>query len=418
MATVLRSPRKSVPVSLRCALAISCRTIAATVELTMAGVLPYVDGEVTFRFPLVVAPRYIPGTPLSGPSVGDGTAVDTDAVPDASRISPPVLLPGFPNPVRISFAVDLYDSGVSVEDVRVSLHVVTEESYLSDDVRRIVLQPGERLDRDFILRYRLGGAAVRTTLSLHPDPGSGEGGEGTFALTIVPPVLTQSEAERTFSCPCDVAFLLDRSGSMQRWKTGAPRPGRSRQLRRRVWCLPWQRPLNGLRVVASCTGCSRRGESASARLAAPRIDGFGLVSLGCWPVRDRGQGCIFNAPELRRASPPPPGDRSDIYSLGVILAQLLDAEIQVSCDDSGADAPGAPSRPRAPFWKAAGSRQKAGTSHSQVPVELETICARAIEPDRSVRYRSCAELIADLRRFLGVKPPGWLRRGGKKPTPP
>src|SRR5688572_8290871 len=35
----------------------------ATVRLTMAGPLPYGDGEATFRFPLVVAPRYIPGTP-------------------------------------------------------------------------------------------------------------------------------------------------------------------------------------------------------------------------------------------------------------------------------------------------------------------------------------------------------------------
>ena len=40
---------------------------AATVELTYCGVLPYSDGEVTFRFPLVVAPRYIPGVPLPGP---------------------------------------------------------------------------------------------------------------------------------------------------------------------------------------------------------------------------------------------------------------------------------------------------------------------------------------------------------------
>ncbi len=66
----------------------------ATVQLTMVGVLPYRDGEVTFRFPLVVAPRYIPACLCSGPSVGDGTAVDTNDVPDASRISPPVLLPG------------------------------------------------------------------------------------------------------------------------------------------------------------------------------------------------------------------------------------------------------------------------------------------------------------------------------------
>ena len=33
----------------------------AKVRLTLAGPLPYSDGEATFRFPLVVAPRYIPG---------------------------------------------------------------------------------------------------------------------------------------------------------------------------------------------------------------------------------------------------------------------------------------------------------------------------------------------------------------------
>ena len=88
----------------------------AAVELTMCGVLPYAGGEVTFRFPLVVAPRYIPGTPLPGPSAGDGTALDTIAVPDASRISPPVLLPGFASPVRLSLVVLITDGQVGNED--------------------------------------------------------------------------------------------------------------------------------------------------------------------------------------------------------------------------------------------------------------------------------------------------------------
>ncbi len=91
---------------------------------------------------------------MPGPSVGDGTAVDTTAVPDASRISPPVLLPGFPNPVRLSLEVELHDGGADVDGVRSSLHAVQEES--RDGYRRIRVQPGERLDRDFILRFRLG----------------------------------------------------------------------------------------------------------------------------------------------------------------------------------------------------------------------------------------------------------------------
>jgi Ca-activated chloride channel family protein len=193
----------------------------ATVQLTMVGVLPYSDGEVTFRFPLVVAPRYIPGVPLSGPSVGGGTAVDTNAVPDASRISPPVLLPGFPNPVRLSLTIDLYEPA---DNPRVSLFSVWGDEHAG--VRRLTLQPSERLNRDFILRFRLGGDGVRTSLSLHPD--TPESGEGTFALTIVPPVSSVDQAgiER----PRDVVLLLDRSGSMNGWKMVAARRAIARMI--------------------------------------------------------------------------------------------------------------------------------------------------------------------------------------------
>ena len=48
-----------------------------TVRLTLAQPLPYQDGEAMFRFPLVVAPRYIPGRPLDGMPAGSGVAADT-----------------------------------------------------------------------------------------------------------------------------------------------------------------------------------------------------------------------------------------------------------------------------------------------------------------------------------------------------
>ncbi|MGA2702875.1 MAG: VIT domain-containing protein [Isosphaeraceae bacterium] len=200
----------------------------ATVHLDMTGVLPYSGGEVTFRFPLVVAPRYIPGTPLSGRSVGDGTAVDTDAVPDASRISPPVLLPGFPNPVRLSLTIDLYDDNgcVATDGVRSSLHAVLTEQ--KGGFRRIRLDPGDRLDRDFILRFRLGSrdpaAPIHSTLTFHPD-GEGDGRAGTFALTLIPPA-----AAEFASRPRDVVFVLDRSGSMEGWKIVAARRALARMV--------------------------------------------------------------------------------------------------------------------------------------------------------------------------------------------
>src|SRR5690349_17755917 len=98
-----------------------------TVELRLVGPLPYEDGAATFRFPLVVAPRFVPGTPLPGRPVGDGHELDTDLVPDASRISPPVLLPGFPNPLRLSIDVDVDPAGLELGAVTSSLHAVVED---------------------------------------------------------------------------------------------------------------------------------------------------------------------------------------------------------------------------------------------------------------------------------------------------
>jgi Ca-activated chloride channel family protein len=199
----------------------------ARVELTLTGPLPYADGEATFRFPLVVAPRYIPGTPLPGPSVGEGVAADTDAVPDASRITPPVLLPGFPNPVRLSLAVEFAPSPLAPSALQSSLHAVVEET--TEKGRRVVVQPGERLNRDFILRFRVGAEKIVTSLSLQPDA---DGEEGTFALTLVPPAPKPGEpaASAAGSKPRDVVFVLDRSGSMGGWKMVAARRAMARMV--------------------------------------------------------------------------------------------------------------------------------------------------------------------------------------------
>ncbi len=182
---------------------------AAHVELELSGPLTYFDGEAEFRFPFVVAPRYIPGIALDGASVGDGVAVDTNVVPDASRISPPVLLPGFPNPVQLSLEVKLDGGGLPVSDIRSSLHAISKQE---DDsgTWTIALYPGERLNRDFILRFNVAADTIRTNLAVVPDE---DGSEGTFQLTLVPPA---GAAEITPKR--DVVFILDRSGSMGGWK--------------------------------------------------------------------------------------------------------------------------------------------------------------------------------------------------------
>jgi Ca-activated chloride channel family protein len=190
------------------------------VRLVLTGPLPWDAGEATFRFPLVVAPRYIPGSPLEGEPVGPGTVPDTDAVPDASRITPPVLLPGFPNPVDLSIRVEIDPAGLELGEVRSSLHALVEER--RDGTRVVRLRPGERLDRDFVLRLRTGSAAVTTAATA---AGAAGGDGGTFALTLLPPVGAGAAA-----APRDLVFVLDRSGSMGGWKMVAARRAVARMI--------------------------------------------------------------------------------------------------------------------------------------------------------------------------------------------
>lgn len=181
----------------------------AAVEMRLTGPLAFEDGEATFRFPLVVAPRYTTGTPVPGDQTGLGLAADTDAVPDASRVTPPRLQDNDARP-ELEIAATLDGAGLTVSNLRASLPITVAEA---DGLTQLNVDPGAAADRDFVLRFDVGRQQLSSSALLVPDA---EGDEGTWSVTVLPPAEPDTTAR-------DVVVLLDRSGSMDGWKMIAAR---------------------------------------------------------------------------------------------------------------------------------------------------------------------------------------------------
>jgi Ca-activated chloride channel family protein len=127
--------------------------------------------------------------------VGEGVIGDTDQVPDASRITPPILLPGFPNPVRLELEVEIDLAGLPIDNLSSSLHsILTEED---GNTLRIRLNPGERLSRDFILRYSIADHQLGARAIVAPDSEGAR--QGTLAV-----ILTAPRADRSTAKPCGI----------------------------------------------------------------------------------------------------------------------------------------------------------------------------------------------------------------------
>ncbi len=267
-----------------------------TVELVLVVPLEVVDEEATFRFPLVVAPRYVPGIPLDGPGVGSGTAPDTDQVPDASRVTPPVLLPGFPNPVQLQFEVHLHPSRLYAQHwqrrLACTLHsVVVEEG----PPLRVRLQPGERLNRDFLLRLPLAAQELRSSWQLAP---ASKEAPGVFAVTVVPPRLEPGQE----SPPRDVVFVLDRSGSMTGWKIVAARRALGRMIdslnpQDRFAVLAFDHVVESYAEHAGKKG--NRGKATPELLSATNRNRYRAVE---WLARLEAHGGTEMAPALAAAA--------------------------------------------------------------------------------------------------------------------
>lgn len=182
-----------------------------TIEIEYQQTLTYVNNEFRLRFPLVVGPRYIPGQPIAseqqirGFSAG-GWSVDTDQVPDASQITPPVAIPGetLLNPVRISVSLN---PGFPLARLESSYHKIQSVDN-GDGSYQVSLAAGRvPADRDFVLTWRpvLGSEPQAALFRQRLD------GEDYAMLMVLPP----SDAYiQQHAMPREMIFVIDVSGSM------------------------------------------------------------------------------------------------------------------------------------------------------------------------------------------------------------
>jgi Ca-activated chloride channel family protein len=168
------------------------------VTINFQQTVDYKDGTFHIRFPTTIGPRYIPGQAVPVMASGTGWSVDTDQVPDASRITPQVNLPGDPRWNKLRLSVDL-DSGVALRRVD-SPHHKLEATTLSASHYLLSLADAPA-DRDFDLVWQPDlGSAPQTAVFT----------ENNYALLMLMP----PAASRGARLPKETIFIIDTSGSM------------------------------------------------------------------------------------------------------------------------------------------------------------------------------------------------------------
>jgi Ca-activated chloride channel family protein len=172
------------------------------IEISYVETMKYEDGSYEFVFPMVVGPRYIPGQP-TGKQAG-GWSPDTDKVPDASRITPPVARKGTRAGHDISLEVEV-DAGVPIDNLTAPTHEV-DITRANAHAAHVCLKNRATIpNKDFRLKIDVAGRKISDALLAHHDDRG-----GFFSMILQPP----DRVDFKDVMPKELVFVIDTSGSM------------------------------------------------------------------------------------------------------------------------------------------------------------------------------------------------------------
>lgn len=164
--------------------------------------VPFDGVQFMLRFPLVVAPRYIPGRD-GGRDATAGRIAPTLEVPDAERITPPINSGSPGNPVRLTVELD---PGFALASLYSPSHQIVTQA-INPFVQLVGLADAVvPADRDFELLWTPALGTMPQAALLAEQ----HGGETYALLSVLPPDLQTAG----YRIPRESVFIIDTSSSM------------------------------------------------------------------------------------------------------------------------------------------------------------------------------------------------------------
>jgi len=173
---------------------------AIDVNIRYFSTLAYVDGWYEFVFPMVVGPRFNP----PGFTDGVGAVGRGKAGISGQKTEVQYLRPNERSGHDISLSVEV-DAGVAIEELESPSHVIATNHSGSEKARVTLGRLDTVPNKDFVLRYKVVGKVIKSSLLVHRD----ERG-GFFTLMLYPP----EDLKSLKRAPMEMIFVLDCSGSM------------------------------------------------------------------------------------------------------------------------------------------------------------------------------------------------------------